>query len=47
MRIRSLVTCQEQILACLKCGFKQETLPPKAGPALWSVHTSQTSLRCD
>lgn len=47
MRIKGLVTCQEQILACLKCVFKQETLPPKAGPALWSVHTSQTPLCCN
>lgn len=47
MRIKGLVTCQEQVLARLKCDFKQETVPPEAGPALWSVHTSQTSLRCD
>lgn len=47
MRIKGLVTYQRQMLACLKCNFEQETLPPKAGPALRSVHTSQTSLRCD
>lgn len=35
------------MLACLKCNFKQETLPPEAGPALRSVHTPQASLRCD
>lgn len=35
------------MLACLKCDYKQETLPPEAGPALRSVHTPQASLRCD
>lgn len=44
---KGLVTCQGQMLAWLRCNFKQETLPPEAGPALWSVHTPQASLRCD